>query len=235
MILDGIIIILFSITLIIGFKIGFLRSIIKIASSLCGLIFALVFFGSFANQLVQWGWQEPIAENIYNNVLESEALQDLNTNSEEALSNLMSELGLPNFISNILTSAIADKIDAEDIALTVSDIISSLAINFLAFVLLLFGTTILFFALKIVINMLRSSTLFKLADGILGIAWSAIIYIFALYIAFFILSLILQISSINDAIGPFLTSQMHLDEDTYSIAKYFYEENVITNILKLLF
>ncbi|MFI3284481.1 MAG: CvpA family protein [Erysipelotrichaceae bacterium] len=235
MILDGIIIILFLVTLIIGFKIGFIKSIIKLASSLCGLIFALIFFGSLANLLIQWGWQEPIAENIYNNVLESETLQDINTNSEEALTNLMDELGLPDFISNILTTALSDKINSEDIAITISEIISEFAINVIAFLMLLFGTTILFFLLKLMASMLRTSSLFKLIDGILGIGWASIIYVVALYIAFFLLALILQISSINDAIGPFLTSQMHLEEETYSIAKYFYEDNVITNILKLIF
>ena len=235
MIFDIILVLAFIITLFIGYKSGFLQKFVKLASGLCGLVFAVVFCGKFTSVLVSWGMQQPIKEAVLKNVIASDAFANLNGGTPESVTQFITELGIPNFLAEIIAKALSTSLDANQLAVSISESVSYFALLVIGFLILLFGTSILFFILKFLIKLLRSSTLIKFVDGILGIAWSALVFIVVIYVLFLIVSITLQFAPADNSVIQFITGQLKLNTDEFGLAKYMYENNILGNLFKLFF
>ena len=55
------------------------------------------------------------------------------------------------------------------------------------------------------------------------------------YLLFLILSLILQGAPHDSEFVRFFVEQLHLEDDKFGVAKYFYENNIITKFFELIF
>lgn len=238
MILDLVLVGLLLILCFIGYKIGFLVTLVKIASGISGLILAFLLAKPAANIATDRNLDLKLETNIYNNITSSEAFVKYSEagGGEAGLSILIEELGIPKFISNLISNKIVDSVNPTDIALSIANNISYIVVCVIAFFALLIFSSFFFFILKkIVQGTRRSIGLFRFIDGVLGIGFYAISYIFFLYFSFWILYLVLPIIPQDTSFVIFMTKELHLDDNKFGVAKYFYKENVIRNFIELIF
>lgn len=226
-----IIIVLFIIgALIFGIKKGFLEKFLSLASWIVALIISFIYCGRFASFLTDFDIFYPnIHDNVMQNIQSTEAFQNPNATAAD----FFKELGFPSIISNYIGDKIG--IDAEGIALKLADEISSLFMVVIAFLCLFFGILILVFILKLFVKLIRQSTLVRVVDGILGFFLYGFLAICTIYVLFFALSLIMQIPQL-EKFRDFMIVDMQLDNpNEFRLSKYFYENNILINFLKLFF
>ena len=110
MVLDIIIIVLFIVIAIIGYKVGFLATLLKLTSALSGIIIALCLTKPVTNLAVDAGWDSAMENKIYTNITTSEVFISYTEGGEgvEGINKLLQELGIPAFMSGFVASGIAD-------------------------------------------------------------------------------------------------------------------------------
>ncbi len=239
---DIIIFLLFIIMVLIGWKKGFFEKFIKIANSIFGLIFSIIFAGRFADFIGPRWLNALIQPKVYDNVISSQAIQNINGNNvSEGILNVLNELGFPNFLSQMIAKIVDSNVTDTTIASLQSQIATSISnqmtrfiVVIIAFLLLFVGTSIMAFILKQIIKLLRTSKIFKTLDGILGLLFMTLIYFVVIYCAFIIISLIMPISSLT-GFNDFMITDMQLNSDAFRLSKYFYENNIIGNFFKIFF
>ena len=227
-IIDIILIILFLVALIIGAKKGFLEKFRHLATGLIALIIAILFARQFADMLIGNGvFKESIYNNVYNNIITSEAF----ANGQDATS-ILTSLGFPSIIASYLASGIPADIN---IASSLANSVYNLFMVIISFAILLVGCWILSYIIKLLIKLLRNNIIIRIVDGLLGVILYGFLAICAIYIIFFIISLIIQIPGL-EGFRDFITVDMQLSNpDEFRISKYFYENNILINFFKLFF
>lgn len=226
-IIDIILVIFFILALILGAKKGFLERFRKLATGIIGLIIAILFCRQFADYLISNNvFKESIYNNVYNNIITSEAFQ----NGSDA-SSVLSSLGFPKIIAEYLASGFS----GVDIASGLADQVYSLFMAIISFVILLVGCWVVSFLLKLLIKFLRNNVVIRIVDGVLGVVLYAFLAICIVYIVFFLLSLFIQIPGL-EGFRDFVTVDMQLNNpDEFRLSKYFYENNILINFFKLFF
>lgn len=238
MILDLILILLFIIVAVIGYKVGFLTTLIKLTSTLSGIIIAICFTKPVTNVVVNWGWDNAIEAKVYNNITTSEAFLAYTDGGEgiEGINNLLQQLGLPSFISGFVASGLVDKFNPNDIAIGISQGVSYVLVFMIVFVSLLLFSSLGFLILKLFIKTVRKSVGFiRVVDGIIGVIFYFLIFMLIIYLGFLIVSLMLQSAPPDSEFVLFFEEQLHLNDDSFGLAKYIYKNNMIGNFLGLLF
>lgn len=227
-IIDIILIILFLVALIIGAKKGFLEKFRHLATGLIALIIAVLFARQFADMLIGNGvFKESIYNNVYNNIITSEAF----ANGQDATS-ILTSLGFPSIIASYLASGIPVDLN---IASSLANSVYNLFMVIISFAILLVGCWILSYIIKLLIKLLRNNIIIRIVDGLLGVILYGFLAICAIYIIFFIISLIIQIPGL-EGFRDFITVDMQLNNpDEFRISKYFYENNILINFFKLFF
>ena len=147
MILDLIIILLFIIVAVVGYKIGFLATLVKLTSTLSGIIIAICFTKPITNVAVSWGLDNAIEERVYENITTSEAFLAYTEAGAgvEGLSTLLQELGIPAFMSGVVAGGIVNSVDPLEIARGISSGISYVLLFIIVFVGLLIFSPFCFF------------------------------------------------------------------------------------------
>lgn len=227
-IIDIILIILFLVALIIGAKKGFLEKFRHLATGLIALIIAILFARQFADMLIGNGvFKESIYNNVYNNIITSEAF----ANGQDATS-ILTSLGFPSIIASYLASGIPVDLN---IASSLANSVYNLFMVIISFAILLVGCWILSYIIKLLIKLLRNNIIIRIVDGLLGVILYGFLAICAIYIIFFIISLIIQIPGL-EGFRDFITVDMQLNNpDEFRISKCFYENNILINFFKLFF
>lgn len=224
------------IMLIIGWKCGFLNVLLKIANFLCSLIMSFVLCPKFADFLGLF-FKEPIYNHYYNKVWASEKLQALTSEADAQgqIQAVLQDSGVPKFIAKILSKQITvDDMETfkEQIASGFGNTVSKIILTVIAFFVLLIGLTIIFFILKKILNKFRENKAFKYIDGTLGL-------IFYTVLAFAIVTILMAIAhgiANIDSVNAFFIKDMRLETGGgVPIARYFYEKNLLINIINLLF
>ena len=238
MILDLILIGLFIIVAIIGYKVGFLTTLLKLTSALSGIIIAVCFTKPVTNLAINWGLDDTISERVYTNIVSSEAFVAYSEGGAgvEGINNLLQELGLPSFISNFVASSIVDSVNPLEIAKGISDGVSYVFIFVVVFLLLLIFSSLGFLILKLIVKTIRKRVGFiRVLDGLVGVVFYFLIFMLFIYGSFLIVSLILQSASPDSEFVMFFEEQLHLDDEKFGLAKYIYKNNMIGNFLGLIF
>ena len=238
MILDIIIIVLFLIIVIIGYKVGFLTTLLKLTSALSGIIIALCLTKPVTNLVVDAGWDSAMEEKIYTNITTSEVFIAYTEGGEgvNGINNLLQELGIPSFMSGFIASGIADSVNPTELARSIADGVSYVFTFIITFFSLLIFSSLIFLILKLVVKSVREAVGFvRVIDGILGIVFYSLIFVLIIYIAFLIISLILQGAAPDGEFAKFFAEQLHLEDDKFGVAKYLYQNNMIGNFFGLLF
>ena len=238
MILDIILILLCIIIAIIGYKVGFLTTVLKITSAISGIIIAIWLTKPVTNMVVDLNWDSAIENRIYENITTSDVFIKYTESGEgvAGVTALLEELGVPSFLSGFIASGIVDTVNPTEVALKISEGISYVFVFIITFLALLIFSSLIFLILKLIVKGVRKSVgFFRVLDGILGVVFYSLIFILVIYIAFLIISLILQGVDQNSGFYQFMMEQLHLEDDKFGIAKYLYENNLIGNFFGLLF
>lgn len=238
LILDIILIALFLIVAIIGYKVGFLTTLLKLTSALSGIIIAICFTEPVTNLAIEWELDNSIEQTVYTNITTSDAFKAYTEGGAgvEGIDNLLQELGLPSFISNFVASKIVDSVDPLEIASSISQSISYVFMFIIVFLILLIFSSLAFFILKLIVKSVRKSVgVLRVLDGIVGIMFYLVIFMLIIYIVFLVISLILQSAPADSGFVLFMEEQLHLNDEEFGIAKYIYKNNMLGNFLGLIF
>ena len=237
-ILDLSIIALLIILCFIGYKVGFLVTLIKIASGISGLIMAIIFTQPTTRVLTNLDVDSNLENKIYYNITSSEAFVKYNElgANEEGLGLLIEELGIPKFMANIISHNIADNFNPDNIAHLIADNVSFVIFCVITFFGILFFSSLLFFVIKKIVQKTRKKIgVFRFIDGVLGIGFYFATYVIFLYLGFCILYLLMPALPQESSFVIFMKEQLYLGTNQFGIAKHFYEENIFINFFNLLF
>jgi hypothetical protein len=238
MILDIILILLFLIIGFIGYKIGFLTTLLKLTSALSGIIIAICLTKPVTNLAVIAGWDSAMENKIFTNITTSDVFVAYTEGGEgvNGINNLLQELGIPAFMSGIVANGIAESINPTELARQIADGVSYVVTFVITFFALLLFSSLIFLILKLVVKSVREAVGFvRIVDGILGVIFYILMFIIILNIVFLIISLILQGADPNGGFASFFLSQLHLDDGNFGVAKYLYQNNMLGNFFGLLF
>lgn len=236
MILDIVLCVLLIVICFIGYKVGFLTTFIKLTSVLSGLVLAILFTSPVTNQVCKWGWDDGISNNIYENIISSDAFNAYFEagGGEAGINDILIEVGIPSFLSGFIAEKLMSSVDPIEAAMTVSNGLSKMAMSVIIFFIILIFSSLLFWILKICVKGLRKAVGFiRVLDGIFGIIVYAIFYLLIIYILLLIASLVIQSTPSGNAFSAFMLEQLHLDDNNFGIAKYLYEHNLFGNIISL--
>ena len=238
MVLDIILILLFIIIGFIGYKVGFLATLIKITSIFSGLIIAICLAQPVTDLVTNWGWDSAMENTIYTNITTSDVFVAYTEGGEgvTGIDQLLQELGIPSFVSGFVAEGIVGSVDPLEVARGIADGVSYVFTFIITFVALLIFSSLIFLILKLVVKSVRKAVGFiRVVDGIFGIIFYLFMLTIVIYIVFLIISIILHGADQSGGFVTFMNEQLHLHDDNFGIAKYFYENNVIGNFFGLLF
>ena len=210
---------------IFGFKSGFLLKVIKLASSLFGLIASLLLARPFSKVLDSW-FGEGIAGKI-NTYLLDKITNGSMVETEENIRQALSELALPEFIVDWIVDAVDAESSIQGFVDSVTPMLKDLILILIAFVALFFGSMLVFLLLKALAKMITSVPVIKQVDKFLGAIFGLFKAAILIYVLLFLLGLLISVPAINNLIGDFLIVDMQLDNDNIRISKWLYDNNIL--------
>ncbi|MFA7075134.1 MAG: CvpA family protein [Candidatus Izemoplasmatales bacterium] len=228
-IIDVLIVLIVFGLIFLGWKSGFLLKIIKLASSLFGLIASLLLAKPFSMVLDKW-FGEGIYQRIEAFLIEKVANGNVNA-TEEIIRESLSEMAMPKFIVDWIVESASNEGAAISFIDSVTPLIKSLILLLIAFVVLFFGSMLVFLLLKILAKMVTSIPIIKQVDKVLGALFGLFKAAVLIFVLLFILGLLITIPSVNDLIGDFLTIDMQLETDSFRLSKWLYDNNVLKYIV----
>jgi len=235
-ILDIIIVVVFLIVAFVGYKTGFMATVIKIASALGGVVIAILCTKPVTTFAIEdLNLAGGLTTKIYENITTSEQFASITVdNGENAVNVVLTKMGIPSFISEVIAKYFTGEVDIYEAAMFASEKISQAILTVCVFLFLLVFSALLFWVLKLVIKGLRKAVVaIRVVDGVLGIALYGIIYLAVIYIFLLVASFIIQSST--NGFTEFMLGQLHLADDNFGIAKYLYQNNIIGNFVLLFF
>lgn len=231
--IDIILILIMIIAAILGFKKGFMKKVL----SLVGIIGIIVFSWSFSGQFAQMlKYNDIIYPDIYGTI-NSNIVAGFGSSfgADATTGQLVSAaLGIPDFLGNFIASRL-NLPSSGDLIIAVSEGITTIAMNGIAFLILVVSLLLLFGIAMLVIHILKKNKIIKFVDGVLGMILYLAIAFIIISILFFILSLIMNQEWFSSA-KEWLVVDMMLEDDTkFRLSKALYEGNIITRIITFIF
>lgn len=208
-----------------GFRHGFLKKFLDLANSLCGFFFSILFCSSFSNGVTYKYFGNTFTNMFLGNIRESEAYQNFSNPQD-----FIHQLGVPSFIAK----NIAGDFDVEATATLVATNMSKVVCVIISFLFLFIGTTIIVFFLKLLVGALRTNKVVRVIDGTLGFCLYLILFYIGMCLVFLVVSLVVS-ANVSDTFNTIVINDLQLNSDKFRIAKYFYQNNIIGNFLKMFF
>ena len=235
-ILDIIIVVATLLFMFIGYKVGFVRVILKIASIFSGLIVAIVLTSTVTKLAFGWGMMHGLSDKMTDKVMANETFQTYceSGGGEDGAAAVLESLGFPKFLAKLVGNSVgAGAGTPEEVARHIGDGIAKAVLTVIVFFVLLFGMSIIFWIIKKLFGSLRESVgLIRFIDGVLGIALFLCFYIIAVDIFFTVIAANIEKTT---SFITWMNTQLHLSDEKFGIAKYVYEHNVIKNIFAIFF
>ncbi len=232
MILDLSIFLLLLISIIIGAKVGFLQYILKIASLFTGFIIAVFLTSPVTKLIMKTSIGDNVQDNIKNNIFTSDIYTSGNLSSNASIVELLEEIGVPKFLSSILSGLIDNIGTSEEIINSIAHNVGTLIVGIVTFFVLLIAGALVIFILKLFAKLLRQVTVIRFIDSTVGIIFSFGVFTFVIYLLLAITYGLLNFSFIENAIGDFIYTQL---DSSIGILDFFYKENIIVNLFETLF
>lgn len=233
--IDVIIIVLFIITVLVGYHKGFLKKAIGLVSLFVALIVAIVFCKQFAAFLER---QNIIYGDLYvfikAKVSSIEGIQNLDSAPDMSLA-IQEMVGLPQFIANFLANKIAENTSAAQMITKVSTAVTDgLMVGIAAlllFVLVFVGAIIL----KVVVHILRGNAIIKFLDGVIGVVFYTCILLLFIYTVFAIFKAVGDKEFFTPVQNFLLVDMMLENPDEFRISKWIYEHNIVYSLFEFIF
>lgn len=227
--MDIIIVAIIVILTIIGWKSGFLLKVIKLASSLFGLIASILLARPFSTVLDKW-FGEGIALKIEEFLLERISNGGAQA-TEENIRIALADMALPEFIMDWIIDKVNTQETINAFVDTLTPLLKSLILLLIAFVVLFFGSMLVFALLKVLAKMITSIPVIKQVDKVLGAIFGLFKAAVLIYVVLFLIGLLMPVPAINDLLGGFLTTDMQLETEEFRLSKWLYDNNVLKYIV----
>lgn len=229
MILDFIYIFMFFLAILVGYKVGFLRYFLKIASMIAGFFTSLLLVLPVSKLVMS----SKIGDEAYTFVLYK--LKSTNVFSilgeEATISDILVELGLSKSVSNVIqTIASSMGFNNGSLIESFSYNISTIVVTVITFFVLWIGIALLFKILKLCADIIRTAKFVRIIDGVVGIVLSLVIYFITSFLIVATTFYLQKIEPIDNKIGGFMTDQK---ETSFGVYKYYYNENIFINFISL--
>ncbi len=232
-VIDVLIVAAIALFAVIGWKKGFLLTIVKMASGVFGLIASILLARPFSTVLDKW-FGDGINLRIHEYLLSRTDLFSAGF-SETNVRTAFEGMSLPTFMIDWIVKGI----DFDQVGLSIIDAIQPIIKGFvllvISFLVLFFGSMIVFFFLKILAKMVTSIPFIKQVDKVLGVLFGLLKIGAIIYILMFLLALVISIPVINNAIGGFLAVDMQLGTDEFRLSKWIYDNNVLKQFIDIFF
>lgn len=230
-IIDVVIVLAVILFLILGWKHGFLVKIVEMASGIFGLLASILLARPFSTVLD--GWFGPAINDKISEYLSSTNLFQA-TLSEVNVRAAFSQMSLPEFMVDWIVNGIDFTSLQTSIIEAIQPTIKSLVLLVLSFLVLFFGSMVVFFILKLLAKAITSIPFIKQVDKVLGVLFGFVKIAAIVYIVFFVLALLLTIPAINNIISEFLNVDMGLaNEGQFRLSKWIYDNNILKKVLDL--
>lgn len=230
-VIDVVIVVSVILFVVLGWKSGFLLKIVDFASSIFGLIASILLARPFSKVLDNW-FGEAIAEKIDAYMLERISSADILA-SEGNVRAAFEGMSLPDFIIDWIVNSISTEEAMNSILEVITPLVKSLVLLFLAFLVLFFGSMIVFFLLKILAKMVTSIPVIKQVDKFLGAIFGLFKIAVLIFVLLFMLGLVISVPAVNNAIGDFLQVDMQLQSDNFRLSKWLYDNNILKYIINV--
>jgi uncharacterized membrane protein required for colicin V production len=233
-IIDIVIVISIIIFAIIGWKKGFLVTIVKMASGIFGIVGSILLARPFST-VVDGVVGEEIGTAITTYLTEKMSViagEITPTSIRAAVDSAFPTF--PEFLREWIAGAISPDLIDNSLASLVNSIqpaIKSIALLVISFIVLFFGSIIIFFLLKILAHLITSLPIIKQIDKVLGVLFGLVKITAILYIVLFLLGLLLTLPGIENLIGEFVSVDMQLGQEQFRLSKWFYDNNILKVIL----
>jgi uncharacterized membrane protein required for colicin V production len=233
-VIDIVIVLSIIIFAVIGWKKGFLVTIVKMASGIFGIVGSILLARPFST-VVDGVVGEEIGTAITTYLTEKMSViagEITPTSIRTAVDNAFPTF--PEFLREWIAGAISPDLIDNSLASLVNSIqpaIKSIALLVISFIVLFFGSIIVFFLLKILAHMITSLPIIKQIDKVLGVLFGLVKITAILYIMLFILGLLLTLPGIENLIGEFVGVDMQLGQEQFRLSKWFYDNNILKVIL----
>lgn len=214
---------------VIGWKKGFLLKIVEMASGIFGLLGSIILARPFSTILDKWiGEAVGLKINEYllsRTDLFSQGLNEVNVRAA------FEGMSLPTF----MVDWIVESIDFDQVTLSIIEVVQpfvkSLALLVIAFIVLFFGSMVIFFILKILAKLVTSIPFIKQVDKVFGALFGLLKVAALIYVLLFVLALLITIPAINGLIGDFLAVDMQLGTEQFRLSKWLYDNNILKQVI----
>lgn len=233
--IDVIIILLGIITVIVGYKKGFLKKAIGLVSFFVAVIVSIVFCKQFAGFLKS---HDIIYGGLYDKIeLKVTSIEEIQyLDYAEDMSEAIEEaIGVPEFIANFLADKITENTSSieviERVTTAITDVLMVGISALLLFVIVFFGALIL----KVIVHILRGNAIIKCVDGIIGVVFYVCLLMLFIYSVFAIFKAFADKEFFAPVQNFLLTDMMLNNEEEFRISKYLYEHNTVYSFFEFLF
>ncbi len=227
-IIDIVLVLIMIISLILGYKKGFVKKAIGLVGLLVALVVAAVFCGKLSLFLQEEKVFYSIYTNVKNNVIDAMIENNMTNDAKSALT----QMGVPDFLAVFLADKITASLNPFELADNIATFFYGIAMNVISFVTLFIGVFVVTIILKIIANILRANAIIHFVDGLLGMVLYFCLTMLVVYVIFAIVGLLYNQSFFVSA-KEFLDVDMKLNENTFRLSKFFYNNNIITNFFQL--
>ena len=223
--IDVIIILLFIITVLVGYHKGFLKKAIGLVSLFVAIVVAFVFCKQFANFLEE---QNIIYGDLYAmieaKVSGIEGIEYLDSAPDMSVA-IQDAVGLPKFIATFLADKITENTSSVEIIAKVTTIITDILMVGVAWLLLFIIVFVGSLILKLIVHILRGNAIIKFVDGVIGVVFYVCILMLFIYSVFAIFKVVGD-KEFFAPVKDFLDVDMKLEySEDVSIEQYTYTAN----------
>ena len=233
-IIDIVMVVLFLIFAIIGYKKGFATKIISLLSFIIVIILAFLFAGQLAKQFQSWGIMYP---GIYNNIYANAEAKISSISGDTVNAKVATLLGWPQFMADLVVKALGGdslaSMSNAELATAVAGKVTTWIMNVICFFIIVIGVFIILGIVKAIITGLKKNAGFRVIDGIFGIVLYEVILAAIVCVIFFILNFAYY-DNWNEGLTNWLKVDMQLDNDSFRVSKVIFEGNFLKNLWELI-
>ena len=233
--IDVIIILLFIITVLVGYHKGFLKKAIGLVSLFVAIVVAFVFCKQFAGFLEE---QNIIYGDIYTmieaKVSGIEGIEYLDSAPDMSVA-IQDAVGLPKFIATFLADKITENTSSVEMIAKVTTSITDILMVGVAWLLLFIIVFVGALILKLVVHILRGNAIIKFVDGVIGVVFYVCLLMLFIYSVFAIFKVVGD-KEFFTPVQEFLNVDMMLDNpDKFRLSKWIYEHNIVYSLFEFIF
>lgn len=218
-----------------GLKKGFFKILVNVIRGILSFALAILLAKPIADLLSTTPIGETLCSKLNSAFLNQGGVFSITiteSNKAEVLKQALSEINIPEFLSNVLSNFITNLVEVNG-SVSVAEALS----NSLTYYILIAIAFIVVFVIVIILSLILNGIFKKIeklpfigtANKILGAIFNGVVGLVVVCFITFLITLIIPFS--NEFSTWFSETIMLNDPETFTLAKYFYENNFVLKII----